>query len=115
MVSTNIEHLRVLHQLPHLGLLQVLDLVQVRGGEIGAKRAVVASDDNTAAACGRLVVVSVLGAHASVSGDLLEGFAVAVAADAADVDGGGGGEDVLQKSRSATQFSVNRLCCVYMF
>jgi hypothetical protein len=111
MVSTNIEHLRVLDQLPHLGLLQVLNLVQVCSCKIGAQRAVVACDDDTATACGGLIVVAVFGAHAGVGGDLLEGLTVAVAADAADVDGGGGGKDVLEQSVSISRLCTHSIVC----
>jgi mRNA-degrading endonuclease toxin of MazEF toxin-antitoxin module len=75
----------------------VVQLVQVCGREIGAQRAVVAGDDDAAAARGSLLVVAVLGADARFGADVLEDLAVLVLANAADVDGGVGGEDVLCK------------------
>lgn len=95
MVSSNVEKLRILHQLPDLGRLQVIQLVQVRSCQIRAQRAVVPGDDNTTATSGCLIVVSVFGADTSLCRDVLEHLAVLVFSDAADVDCGIGREHVL--------------------
>ena len=55
-----------------------------------------AGDDDAAAASGSLLVVAVLGADAGFGADVLQDLAVLVFADAADVDGGVGGEDILR-------------------
>lgn len=54
-----------------------------------------AGDDNTAATSGCLLVVEVFDLDAGVAGDLLQGLAVLVLANAADVDNRLGLEDVL--------------------
>lgn len=104
MEATDVEDLGVLDLLPDAVLLQVVDLVVVGSSEVGAERAVVASDDDTAAAGGRLLVVQVLGLDAGVARDLLQRLAVLVLADAANVDGRVGLEDVLCTARRV-------LCC----
>lgn len=95
MVATDIVELGVLNKLPDLRLLQVVQLVEVGSSQVGAQRAVVSSDDDTAAAGGGLLVVAVLGADTGLSGDVLEDLPVLVLSDAANVDGGVGGQNVL--------------------
>ena len=95
MIATNVEELGVLDQLPDLGLLQVLNLVLVGGGKVGAQGAVVAGDDNTAATSGGLLIITVGSLDTGMGTDVLKLLAVLVAANAANVDGGIGGEDVL--------------------
>jgi hypothetical protein len=95
VVATDVEELGALDVFPDLGLLQVVDVVQVRGGKVGAQRAVVARDDDTASAGGGLLVVAVDGLDTSLLVDVLERLAVLVLADAANVDGRLLGEDVL--------------------
>lgn len=85
--SADIEELCVLGVLPHLGLLQVLNLVLVCGREIRAQGTVVTGDDNTTATSGSLVVVAVLGLDTSLFADAFELLSILVAADAADVNG----------------------------
>jgi hypothetical protein len=97
--ATDVEDLRILDLLPDAVLLQVLDLVVVGSRQVGAERTVVAGDDDTAATSGRLLVVQVLSLDACVARDLLEGLAVLVLANAADVDGRVGLEHVLCTSR----------------
>jgi hypothetical protein len=87
MVAADVEELCILDLLPDLRLLQVVHLVLVRGGKVGAQRAVVACDDDTAAAGRSLFVVAVFGLNASFGADIFELLAILVAADAADVYG----------------------------
>lgn len=93
--TTNIVDLGVLDLLPDLFLLQVLELVVVGRSEVGAERAVVAGDDDTTATSGGLLVVEVLGLDTSLLADVLKDLAVLVLANAADVQDGLGGQDVL--------------------
>ena len=95
VVTTDVEELGALDVLPDLGLLQVVDIVKVGGSKVGAERAVVAGDDNTAASGRSLLIVAVQGLDASLLVDLFESLAVLVLADTANVDGGVLGEDVL--------------------
>lgn len=93
--STNVVDLSILDLLPDVVLLQVLELVVVGSSKICAERAVVASDDDTTATSGGLLVVEVLSLDTSLLADVLEGLAVLVLADAANVEDGLGGQDVL--------------------
>ena len=93
--ATNVVDLGVFDLLPDVVLLQVLKLVVVGGSKICAERAVVASDDDTAAAGGGLLVVEVLGLDTSLLADVLKSLAVLVLANAANVEDGLGGQDVL--------------------
>lgn len=99
MVATDVVDLCVLDETPDLRLLQVLDLVVVGSGQVGAHAAVVAGNDNTATASGVLLIVAVLNAKADLLDRLLQNLGVLVLADAADEDGGVGREDVLRKSK----------------
>lgn len=74
----------------------MLNLVVVGGSQVGAHAAVVAGDDNTAATGGLLLIVAVLNAEADLLDRLLQGLGVLVLADAANVNGGVGREDVLR-------------------
>lgn len=85
MVSTNVEDLGTLNVLPDLGLLQVVDIVEVRSGKVGAERAVVAGDDNTATASRSLLIVAVQRLDAGLLVDFLKCLAVLVLANAANV------------------------------
>lgn len=86
MIAADVVEVGVLGEGPDLGALEVVDVVEVGGGEVGAERAVVVGDDDGAAAGGGLGVDAVLDAQA----DLLDGVAqdggVLVVADAAEVD-----------------------------
>ena len=112
MEATDVEKLGILDLLPDALLLQMLDLVVVRSRKIGAKRAVVASDDDTAAACRCLLIVEVLGLDASLARDLLERLAVLVLADAANVDGRLGLENVLRASGGILRRTSGNEDCV---
>lgn len=94
MEATNVVNLGVLDLLPDVVLLQVLQLVVVGGSKVCAERAVVASDDDTTASSGGLLVVEVLGLHTSLLADVLEGLAVLVLANTANVEDRLGGQDV---------------------
>lgn len=95
VITTNVVHLSTLDQLPDLGLLQELDLVVVSGTQLGAHGAVVAGDDDGAAAGGLLRVDAVLDPKA----DLLDGIAqdggVLVITDTTRVDDAVGWQHVL--------------------
>lgn len=93
--TTNVVDLGILDLLPDVVLLQMLKLVVVGSGKICAERAVVASDDDTTATSGGLLVVEVLGLDTGLLADVLEGLAVLVLADAANVEDRLGGQDVL--------------------
>lgn len=89
--ATNVVNLSVLDLLPDVVLLQVLNLVVVGRSEICAERAVVASDHDTAATSGGLLIVEVLGLDTGLLADVLEGLTVFVLADTANVEDGFGG------------------------
>lgn len=93
--ATDVEDLSVLDLLPDALRLQVLHLVVVGSREIGAQRAVVAGNDNTAATGWGLLVIEVLGLDARFPADPLQSLAILVLADAANVDDRVGLEDVL--------------------
>lgn len=95
MVTTDVDHLGALSQRPDLGLLQVLQVVVVRGAQEGAERPVVAGDDNTALARADLLVNAVLDPQADGTDGVLEDGGILVVADTADVDDAVGGQDVL--------------------
>lgn len=99
MIPTNIVYLSLLDQGPDVGLLQMLDLVLIRGSEMCAHAAVVAGDDDTALARGLGLVDAVFGMHTGLLARLLENVGVLVATNAADVQHGVVGEDVLCKDR----------------
>ena len=65
---------------------QMLDLVAVGGGQVGAHAAVVAGDDDAAAARGLIVVDVVAHLQAGGAVGVLQDFGVAVAADGAEKD-----------------------------
>lgn len=93
--TADVEEVGVLGELPDLGALEVVDVVEVGSAELGAEGAVDAGDDGAAAAGGGLGVDAVLDAQA----DLLDGVAqdggVLVVADAAEVHDAVGRQDVL--------------------
>ena len=95
MISADIVHLRLLHHLPHLRLLQVLELVLVRSRQMRAHAAVMARDDDATATRRLCVVDAVFGAETGVLACGGQDVGVFVAPDAADVEDGVGGEDVL--------------------
>lgn len=95
MVSAHEVDPGLLHQGRDLGGLQVREFVLVRGGQVGAHGAVVAGDDDAAAAGGLVRGDEVFGADARFFVFGAQRRGVLVGADAADVDGGVRGEDVL--------------------
>ena len=95
MIAADVVDLGLLHEFPDLGGLEMGELVLVRGVESRDHGAVVAGDDDAAAAGGVGGVDEVFGAEAGGGAGRAEGFGVFVFADAADEEDGGGGEDVL--------------------
>lgn len=93
MVATNEVCLALLDDVPVL--LQVVELVAVGGGKVGAQAAVVASHNNATAAGGLLLIDTVADLKTSLLGGVGEDVGVLVLADAAKVDDGLGREDVL--------------------
>lgn len=99
VVSTHIVELGVLHLFPDLRLLQMLQLVLVRGSQICTQRAIVARDDDAAATRRSFLVISVFGLDSGLLADVFEERTVFVAANAADVNGGIRRKDVLENQR----------------
>lgn len=99
VIAADVVEVGVLGEGPDLGAPEVVDVVEVGGGEVGAEGAVVVGDDDAAAAGGGLGVDAVLDAQA----DLLDGVAqdggVLVVADAAEVDDAVRGQQVLGAAR----------------
>lgn len=96
VVTTHVVDLSLLDERPDVGLLQVVELVLVGSGKVGAHAAVVAGDDDTALAGGLSIVDTVLGVDTSLLAGLLQDLAVLVVADAANVDDGVVREQVLE-------------------
>lgn len=96
VVAADVVDFGALDVLPDLGLLQVVDIVEVGGSKVGAERAVVAGDYDTAASGRSLLVVAVQRLDAGLLVDLLKSLTILVLTDAANVDGGVLGEDVLR-------------------
>ena len=95
MVTADIIHLGLLNEFPDLGGLQVGEFVLVCGVQGGDHAAVVAGDDDAAAAGGVGGVYEVLGPEPGGGAGGAEGFGIFVLADAADIEDGIGGKDVL--------------------
>lgn len=95
MVTADIVDVGTLNKAPDLGLLQVVEVVVVRGAQVGAETPVVAGDDDTAAAGGLGGLDAVLDAEAGLLDGVLEDGGVLVVADAAEVDDAVVREDVL--------------------
>ena len=76
-------------------LLQVLDLVAVGSGQVGAHATVMAIDDDTAATGRLLLIIAVFDGQAGFGRALLERLGVLVLADATNVDDRVEREDVL--------------------
>lgn len=74
----------------------MLELILIRGRQMRAHAAVVACDDDAAAAGGLGVIDAIGGAQAGGAAGRGEDVGVFVTADAADVEDGVGGEDVLR-------------------
>lgn len=86
MVSTHVVDLGLLDERPDLRLLQMLDLVTVRCGKIGAETAVLTCDNDTAAAGRLLFIDAVFDADAFLRGGGLEDLGVLVLADGSNID-----------------------------
>ena len=95
MVPANVVDLGLLYEFPDLGRLEMGELVLVCGVEGRDHGAVVAGDDDAAAASRVGGVDEVLGAESGGGAGGTEGFGVFILADAADEKDGGGGKDVL--------------------
>lgn len=93
--ATNVENISVLSKSPDLGLLQVVEAVEVGSTEVSAEGAVVAGDDGTAAASLLLGVDTVLDTETGGLAGIAESGGVLVVTDAAEVDDAVGREDVL--------------------
>lgn len=93
--ATNVVVISILDQAPDLGLLQVVETVVVSSAEVSAERAVVAGDDDTAAASLLLGVDAVLNAQASLLDSIVQDSRVLVITGTAEVDDAVGGQDVL--------------------
>ena len=112
MVTTDIVNLSLLDQRPDLGLLQVLNLVLIRGSQMRAHAAVVTGDDDTALARGLGLIYTVLGMHTGLLACLLENVGVLVATNAADVEHRVFGEDVLSNVLGINIWLAHRIARV---
>lgn len=111
MVTADVDGLGILYQGPDLWSLQVLELVVVGSGEIGAHASVVASDDDTATASWVVGIDTILHAEAGLLVRILQDVGVLVVANAAEVDDGVVGEQVLCATSSVLCCSAgNELC-----
>lgn len=97
--AANVVVLGFLDERPDGGLLKVVELVLVRGRKMGAEGAVVAGDDNTAAAGGNGLVDAVFGVQTGFLAGFGKDVGVLVLTDATDVHDGVGGKDVLSVQR----------------
>lgn len=95
VVAADVDGLGVLNQAPDLGFLQVLNLVVVGSGEVGAHAAVVAGDDDTATSSWVVSIDAVLDTETGLLVGLLQSSGVLVVTDTANVDDRLLGEDVL--------------------
>lgn len=104
VVATNEVCLALLDDVPVL--LQVVELVAVGSSKVSDQAAVVASDNDTAAASGLLLIDTVADLKASLLGGIREDVGVLVLANAAEVDDGLGREDVLGLSQRTCIFDA---------
>ena len=111
VVATNEVCLALLDDVPVL--LEVVKLVAVGGSEVGAQAAVVASDDNTAAASGLGLIDTVADLEASLLGGIGEDVGVLVLANTAEVDDGLGRENVLRNELERCVAEV-WVCIMYL-
>lgn len=88
MVRANVEELCCLSQLPHVRLLQMLQLVLVRGRQVGAHAPIVPGNNDTASSCRLGVVNAVFGMDAGFGAGFAQRVAVLVAPDATNVRDG---------------------------
>jgi hypothetical protein len=86
MVSTNIIDVCLLNDLPDLRRFQVLEFISICGSKIGTHGAVVACDDDTAAACREGGILEVFCAQTGGFAGLGEGVSVLVLSNTTDVD-----------------------------
>lgn len=94
VVTTDVVELGILHQLPDLGALQVVEVVVVRGTQVSAQAAVVSGNNHAAATRGHLGVDTVLYSQTDLLDGVAEDGGILVVADAAEVDGAVGAQDV---------------------
>jgi hypothetical protein len=95
VVATDVVGLGVLDEGPDIGALQVLQVVVVGSAQLGAHAAVVAGDDNAAAAGGDLGVDAVLDAETGLLAGVAEDGGILVVAGTAEVDDAVLRQDVL--------------------
>lgn len=95
VVTADVDGLGGLNQAPDLGLLQVINLVVVGSGKVGAHAAVVAGDDDTATSSWVVLIDAVLNTETGLLVGLLESSSVLVVTDTANVDDGLLRENVL--------------------
>jgi hypothetical protein len=86
MEATNVEDFRLLHKLPHLGTLKMVELVAIGRSQVGAQTPVVTCDDDTTSTRRLLIVVPVLDSDTGFGADVPEGLSVLVFSNAANVD-----------------------------
>lgn len=99
MEATDIEDLGLLNKLPNFGALEMVKLVAIGSGKVGAQAPVVACDDYTAPASGLFFVDAILDPHARFGADVPKRLSILVLANAANVDDGIRRQDVLQDAR----------------
>jgi hypothetical protein len=93
--SADVVDLSVLHEAPDLRLLQVVKAIVIGSSQVGAKTAVVASDDGAAATGLLLGVDAILDSQARGLDSIVQNGGVLVIASTTEVDDAVGGEDVL--------------------
>ncbi len=99
VVASDVVGLGVLHKLPNLGLLQVLEVVVVGSAELGAHASVVSGDDNTAATSGLLGVDAVLDAETNLLDGIAQDGRVLVVTDSSNEYNAVRRQDVLGTAR----------------
>lgn len=100
MIAANIVQPSLLHQVPDLGLLEMVDLVVVRSSKVCAHASVVARDDDTAATSRCLLVNQILGVDTGLGANVLKKVGVLVLAYTADVQNRVWRQHVLKGERS---------------
>lgn len=113
VVATNVVKLGVLNQAPDLRLLQMVEVVVVGSTKIRAQAAVVAGDDNTAAASLLSGFGAVFDTKASGLDSIVQDGRVLVVASTTQVDDAVGGKDILgATSRVLSSTASNELSIV---
>lgn len=97
MVTSDVVNLGILDELPDLRGLEVLKLVVVGGSKLGDHRAVMASDNNGAAASRVVRLNTIFSANTALGlASVTELVRGSILPNATDVDGGLGRKDVLR-------------------